>query len=1104
MKNVRGNKSMRAGLRARARARTRLFSLLLFACFAGQLFVFCAQAARSPQDSWVRKIIIDTFTTTNLAEYGINYPVRSYRAINLGGPTVNNAGLVFEASGTAPSFSATGTARTNSLVTLVPAASADLATVVRSSLLNYAGGTYTFTNAPADTYLAYITAWSPMGQGYLTMTLNGSGIMTNQPCGGEGLWDRYGPFEFITLAASDVTLTSLPTWVQLCALELYAKVDYVAPSVTVTAPLPGATLLGPTNLAVACSPESQGSTITRVAWLLNGAEVAAQSAAPWTNVLLSLPAGTYLLSATAMDDRSSIGTSPSVAFTVTEPPNLPPLITLIAPTNGQIYTTSLSNPPPSQVITLAATASDPDGAVSNVTWYAGSLAIASDASSPYTGAWSTYSGTFAIRATATDADGLQATSSMATITVTNIVPVNKPPTVSFTAPTNGATFTAPVILTLAAAAADVDGSISNVVFYRLTGTSTNLLGTDTSSPYLIVTTNALLGTTYYYAVAQDNAAVRATSTVSVIVIPPPNQAPLVTLTAPTNGASFTAPVILTIAASASDADGSIVSVAFWSNATSLGTDTNAPYQVSVTNTVAGSYIYTAVATDNQAAAATNRVTITVNVAPVTNNPPTITFTAPANGVTFTNPAVFSLAVTAADPGGSVSNVTFYRSGIALGVDSSVPYSLLTTNATTATWTYSAVAQDNLALKATSTVSVIVIDPPATNTWPTVVITAPTNGTTFTAPVTVTFSATATDSDGTIAFVAFYAPGLVATDTSAPYSTSVSFGAGAYPLTAVATDNLGAKATNAISIAVAEAPNKSPAVYIAQPASGSVFTYPALVTVLATAGDSDGTITSLVIRTNGVQAASGTSPLTASLSLGAGSWQLAAVATDDDGASTSTNVTVTIQNPPNVLPTITMTSPAGGATYYAPATVLMSATASDSDGSVASVLFFRNSTLLGTDYSAPYAWTNTAVPVGDYWFGGMVTDNRGGTATNMVYVKVLVDVPPVVTLTSPTNGTTFTGPLDIPLAATATADGSKTITGVVFYRGLTSLTNDTSAPYAYTDAAVGVGSYVYSAVATDSNAVKSTNQVSVSVATTPVNIPPTVYFTSPTNGTTFLL
>jgi hypothetical protein len=42
--------------------------------------------------------------------------------------------------------------------------------------------------------------------------------------------------------------------------------------------------------------------------------------------------------------------------------------------------------------------------------------------------------------------------------------------------------------------------------------------------------------------------------------PPPNAPPAVSLTAPSNGASFSAPATITIAASAADSDGSVAQV----------------------------------------------------------------------------------------------------------------------------------------------------------------------------------------------------------------------------------------------------------------------------------------------------------------------------------------------------------------------------------------------------------------------------------------------------------------------------------------------------------------------------------------------------------------
>ena len=51
--------------------------------------------------------------------------------------------------------------------------------------------------------------------------------------------------------------------------------------------------------------------------------------------------------------------------------------------------------------------------------------------------------------------------------------------------------------------------------------------------------------------------------------------------------------------------------------------------------------------------------------------------------------------------------------------------------------------------------------------------------------------------------------------------------------------------------------------------------------------------------------------------------------------------------------MTLTSPTSGATYTAPASIALAATASDSDGTVARVDFYAGSTLLGSDTAAPF-------------------------------------------------------------------------------------------------------------------------------------------------------
>jgi RHS repeat-associated protein len=97
----------------------------------------------------------------------------------------------------------------------------------------------------------------------------------------------------------------------------------------------------------------------------------------------------------------------------------------------------------------------------------------------------------------------------------------------------------------------------------------------------------------------------------------PNVAPTVSLTSPTNGATFTAPASITLSATAADSDGTIQKVELFHGGTNLiATITTAPYTFPWTGVAQGSYTLTAVATDNQNASTTSApVSITVLRAP---------------------------------------------------------------------------------------------------------------------------------------------------------------------------------------------------------------------------------------------------------------------------------------------------------------------------------------------------------------------------------------------------------------------------------------------------------------------------------------------------------
>ncbi len=119
------------------------------------------------------------------------------------------------------------------------------------------------------------------------------------------------------------------------------------------------------------------------------------------------------------------------------------------------------------------------------------------------------------------------------------------------------------------------------------------------------------GKTYYYKVTPWN--VMGAGETSKEVSATTNKPPTVSMTSPANNSVFTAPATFTLKAFASDSDGTISNVKFYKGTTFLKTEYISPYTCDINNLPAGSYTFTARATDNQGAQ-TISASITINVA----------------------------------------------------------------------------------------------------------------------------------------------------------------------------------------------------------------------------------------------------------------------------------------------------------------------------------------------------------------------------------------------------------------------------------------------------------------------------------------------------------
>ena len=240
------------------------------------------------------------------------------------------------------------------------------------------------------------------------------------------------------------------------------------------------------------------------------------------------------------------------------------------------------------------------------------------------------------------------------------------PTVSLTAPANNANFVAPasIAMTATAAATAAGATLTKVEFYN----GATLLHTSTTSPYAYTWNSVPIGNYPLTAKAIDSKGATATSAIATVHVKA-NVAPSVSLTAPANNSSYTAPAAINLAATASDTDGTVAKVEFYQGATRLATVTTAPYTYAWTNVPGGTYSLTAKATDNKGAITTSAAVI-VKV----NKAPTVSITAPSNNAVIVLPATITINASASDADGTVSKVEFYRDGILLGSDTISPYS----------------------------------------------------------------------------------------------------------------------------------------------------------------------------------------------------------------------------------------------------------------------------------------------------------------------------------------------------------------------------------------------------------------------------------------------
>jgi len=179
-----------------------------------------------------------------------------------------------------------------------------------------------------------------------------------------------------------------------------------------------------------------------------------------------------------------------------------------------------------------------------------------------------------------------------------------------------------------------------------------------------------------------------------------NSPPSISLTNPLSGSYFTFPSIVRLKATATDADGAVVEVRFYEGTNLLGTVTQAPYNLFLTNVLGGPppfegglYSLTATATDDRGATSTSApVKILVGWAFLY---PEVSLAQPHDGEIFLISAVIPLSASVVTDDGSENPMRFFSGTNLIGTVEAPPYSLAVSNLAAGEHVLTARYSDNL-------------------------------------------------------------------------------------------------------------------------------------------------------------------------------------------------------------------------------------------------------------------------------------------------------------------------------------------------------------------------------------------------------------------------
>jgi O-glycosyl hydrolase len=376
--------------------------------------------------------------------------------------------------------------------------------------------------------------------------------------------------------------------------------DTTPPMVSITSPASGATLAG---TAVVVANAQDNLSVASVQFKVDGTNSGPSLTTPPYSYSLntnSLSNGNHTLTAMATDAAGNTASSAAVPFVVSNLSTAPPVVLVTAPASGATV---------SGTVTVTASATSSIGVASVQFQLDGANVGSPVTAAPYSYSWDTTkssNGSHTLKGIAKDAAGTSTMSAGDTVNVKNAVAA---PVVSITAPASGATVSG---TTTATANATSSIGVASVQF-QLDGANVGSPVTAAPYSYSWDTTKSSNGSHTLKAVAKDAAGTSTTSAGDTVNVNNTVAPPVVSITAPANGATVSGTITVSGTASSSlsissvqvSVDGGSFSNASGTNTWNFGLDT-----ASLSN---ATHSLTAKAIDNSGGTASSSVvSISVN------------------------------------------------------------------------------------------------------------------------------------------------------------------------------------------------------------------------------------------------------------------------------------------------------------------------------------------------------------------------------------------------------------------------------------------------------------------------------------------------------------